>query len=313
MAERNREYALLRAVELYYFDGLTQAAISERLGCTRWTVGRLLKEAADQGIVEVKVHHDEARQNNLEMQLVAAFHLQYCRVIPAQPTLLETVALLARTAADFISDLRPRPAVVALGFGRTIGAVARALPENWGSGATVVQMSAAPASLDPSMVTGTIKTAARRAPGKARILPGAAIHSTQAELHQVLTAPQVRETLAAARGADVHAYSPGIVDRQANLLRGDGLTQAEKQNLLGNGKAIIGNRVIDGSGTVVAQDVDARTLGVDLDDLRSARLSVAVGTGTQKWPAFAALLEGRLANCLVIDARMGEHLLSHHS
>ena len=53
----DREAQMLRAAQLYYYDNLTQGAIADRLSCTRWTVGRLLEEARESGIVTISVNH----------------------------------------------------------------------------------------------------------------------------------------------------------------------------------------------------------------------------------------------------------------
>ncbi|MGX6496936.1 MAG: hypothetical protein ACWM0X_00050 [Schaalia turicensis] len=39
MMDDDREMAVLRAAQLYYYENMTQDSIADRLGCTRWTVG----------------------------------------------------------------------------------------------------------------------------------------------------------------------------------------------------------------------------------------------------------------------------------
>ena len=71
--EGARESQVLRAAQLYYYENLTQGAIADRMGCTRWTVGRLLEEARKSGIVRITITHPQARVRPLEKQLAAAF------------------------------------------------------------------------------------------------------------------------------------------------------------------------------------------------------------------------------------------------
>lgn len=107
---------LLRAAQLYYLDGLTQAAVADRLGCTRWTVSRMLTQARDAGIVQLDVKHPKARIRELERDLVQAFDLRAAWVVPAQQTAVQTIRLAVSEAADFVRDMRPRHATVAFGW-----------------------------------------------------------------------------------------------------------------------------------------------------------------------------------------------------
>lgn len=310
MIDRDRERAMLRAVEFYYFEGFTQAAISERLGCTRWTVGRLLKEATDAGVVEINIHHERARRHDLEQRLECGFGLVRARVVPTGSTPRETMSRLAHAGADFLTDIRPRPRVVGVAYGRTMGAMARALPERWIQGVTVVQIAAAPANLDDAFVGSSIRMISRRGNGVSRTLPSVPVFATAEQKRRVEAQEEVATCLGLARKADVVFYSPGPAGAESLLIDSEGFSPAEAEQLRGGGAvAVIGNRLITAEGEPADAEVDQRTLGVGLDDLRQARLSVAVGGGADKHEAFRAIVRGRLANVLVIDSDTAEMLL----
>ena len=54
MDARRRDY-LIRVAQLYYQDGLSQAAVARTLGISRPTVSNLLKECRESGIVEIRI------------------------------------------------------------------------------------------------------------------------------------------------------------------------------------------------------------------------------------------------------------------
>ena len=160
-----RQRAVLRAAQLYFLDGLTQAAVAERMGCTRWTVGRLLKEGEDSGVVDIRIRHAQARVRPLEIELKSRFGLADVQVVGTQETTGQTLALVAQTAADYLADIRPRPTAVALAWGRTTSAVARAAAPRWSPGTRVVQANAAPGGVDELLGSGATRLLARKAPG----------------------------------------------------------------------------------------------------------------------------------------------------
>ena len=54
---RQDPFLLAEVAQRYYLEDLTQEQIARRLGVSRSQVSRMLKEAREQGIVEIRVHH----------------------------------------------------------------------------------------------------------------------------------------------------------------------------------------------------------------------------------------------------------------
>ncbi len=308
LIDKHRERAILRAVELYYFEGLTQAAVSERLGCTRWTVGRLLQEADQQGIVRVTVHHPGARRRDLEIRLTEKYGLYRARVIPHENDPKATLKAVAVAAADFLTDIRPRPATIGLGHGRTVGAIVRAIPDTWDRGTTVAQMFAAPVLIDDALVGSSVRLLARRTGGEAKTLPATPVFATAEAL--AVARNENADCLESAAAAEAIVYSPGTVDAATFLLKDSAVTDEEAETALRCGAvAVVGNRVVNMDGEAAHADLDSRTLGITLDEMRAAPVSVAAGAGLEKVEAFKAVLGAALANTAVVDSAIAEELL----
>lgn len=310
MYETKRDRALVRAVELYYYEGMTQAAISDRLGCTRWTVGRLLKEAEERGIVKVSIRHPQARSNQLELQLKRTFGLRDARVVPTQSRRSDNLALVARTTADYLSDIRPRPQVVGVACGRTTGSVARALADNWALGVAVTQSCAIPAEADDNLTGATVRIFAKRGRGIWRTITAPSFGETLEDAERIRHAPEIAESLTLLSQAELIVYSPGVVTPDSALAVYGHQGQEEIEALQNSGAVTtIVNRYVDSSGEVVDPELDARTIGIDLDSLRKAKTTVAVGSGVDKRAGFAAVLAGKLATSIVTDSETAEYLL----
>ena len=56
--DAERHGTVVRAAWLYYKDALTQAEIADRLFVSRATVGRLLEQAREEGIVRFEISAD---------------------------------------------------------------------------------------------------------------------------------------------------------------------------------------------------------------------------------------------------------------
>ena len=66
---------MVRIAQMYYRMNLSQEQIGERLGLSRFRVGRLLDRALREEIVRIEVVHPDARLVELEEQLVQRFGL----------------------------------------------------------------------------------------------------------------------------------------------------------------------------------------------------------------------------------------------
>ena len=63
------DQTILRVAWLYYMENLTQAEIGERLGLTRARVNRMLSEARQTGIVNIRLNSAFASCAELEHRL----------------------------------------------------------------------------------------------------------------------------------------------------------------------------------------------------------------------------------------------------
>ena len=59
---------LLKVAQLYYEQGLTQNEIAKKLFISRSNISRLLTQAREAGIVEIKVHYPFERKRRIEVE-----------------------------------------------------------------------------------------------------------------------------------------------------------------------------------------------------------------------------------------------------
>lgn len=122
--EQTEETNLLTEISVaYYQDGATQEEISKRFGLSRVKIGRLLKRARDQGIVEIKVKYHPVFGAKLEEQLKERFGLKRALIALDQPTENEQRALLAGVVSTYLSTTLKDGMVVSVGQGRNVSAV----------------------------------------------------------------------------------------------------------------------------------------------------------------------------------------------
>ena len=135
---------LIQASRLYYELGETQSRVAELLGVTRPQVSRLLKRARAEGVVEIRIVDQAAEASTAADVLRDRFGLAAVHLAPALVGPEEVSRrMIGRLAADVLSAAIRDGAVVGIGDGASISAVADALAADeplHETGATVVPL-----------------------------------------------------------------------------------------------------------------------------------------------------------------------------
>lgn len=307
-----REQQMLQAAKLYYQLDLTQTAIARRMNLTRWTVGRLLKDAKAQGIVRIEIVSNNTRRTDLEGELQRRHRLDDVVVVPTSDHEERTITqALARAGADYLAALRPE--LLAISWGRTMAALASYVPTGWNPDFHVVMVNGA-TSRSTSMVNGTrvAEDLAAAGPGTATLLPVPAILGERATREALECDPVIADVLDMARKADVACFSLGGMSTGSVLVQSGYLSDSDVDRLAADGAVgdCIG-RFIDIDGVVVDPALDGRTLGLTLAEIANKNQCIVVAGGTAKHPVVRAALNGRLLDVLITDDATAAALLEN--
>ncbi len=307
------EELMLRAAELYYYEERTQADVAEKLGLTRWTVGRLLDDARKTGLVRIVIDHPLGRRHDLEVELTRAFGLREVVVLPSQSRTAITATAVARVAAQRLAAIRPTVRRIAVSWGRTIAAVAADLPRGWAKGVEVVQTNGGPTLAAGNPVGDSLHVMAEKGPGSVRSLTVPTIVGSAELAASLRREVSIGQTLAAAAAAKVMIYSPGSVSAESVLVRSGYLTADQVASWQRAGAVgDILSHFITGSGAVADPGLDARTLSIDLAAVRRCPTVIAVAWGAHKTEATRAAMTAGLCTTAIVDSAIATALLDPH-
>jgi len=300
----DRTALLLEVAQRYWEQGRTQEDIGHELHLTRWKVGRLLEEARAEGIVQITVVHPRARRRDLEAELRARFGLRDCVVVPAPGGAAPGSTHVALAAADLLRSRGRSLRTLGVSWGNTLQEVAAVLPAGWTTGLEVVQVNGnVSRSVRPTTAADVALSIARSGNGRATLLPLPAIvehASTRAALYSETS---VRRTLDRARTADALLFSLGALSAESVLVQSGAVTADELERLRSAGACgdVLGH-FVTAEGALADDDLESRTVGLTLDDLRGADRAIAVAAGAAKAGTIRAALHTRLCSVLVTDA-----------
>ncbi|WP_342000579.1 sugar-binding transcriptional regulator [Microbacterium sp. LWH7-1.2] len=307
------ELLSIRAAELYYEENLTQEEIGRNLQITRWKVGRLLTQAKEEGFVRIEILHSRARRPQLERRLREERGLIDAVVVSRAGVRSEDELpqRVAQAAADYLAGMRPNPRVLGVSWGRTLSDIAHHLRDGWSGGTDVVQINGGVSmSQRPGTAAATAVSIAQKGGGTAALLPSPAILERRATKEAIEADRVVAGVLDAARSANAYLFSAGPADHGSVHVDSGYLTTADIDRLVAAGAVgdVVG-RYIAADGRIADDELDARTVGVSLDDLRRADVAIAAIAGTSKRAIAAAVVASGLCTVLVTDESTAQHLL----
>jgi DNA-binding transcriptional regulator LsrR (DeoR family) len=305
----DRTELLVAVASLYYELNQNQQQIADRLEISRSSVSRMIKEARDLGIVEIRIHKPLNRDFHLEQALIDRFGLQDAYVLIKAGDLRDEEALygVGRLAATYlqrvIEGMAPHTCI-GTAWGTGAFAAVNALPEDRDRQIDVVQLLGSVTVSDP-LIDG---------PDLARLL-AAKLGGRHFDLHapvlveqptlrsMLVHEPSVREGLQRGRGVALAITGVGtMVEEASSFLRAGHLTAAELAQLREQG--IVGEtcgRFFDAWGRYEDFAINERVIGIALDDLRRIPRVIAVARGLPKARSILAALRGRYMTVLATD------------
>jgi DNA-binding transcriptional regulator LsrR (DeoR family) len=304
---------LAKAARLYFVEDRSQDDVAAVLGTTRSNVSRMLKQARDLGIVEIRIVDPARRDHELERALRDRFPLVDARILAVAPD-TDVLPGVGRLAVRWLEETLRDGQVVALSWGQTLEAMVQAVDGLSRRDVEVVQLVGGLSSLD-SAATGQelVRELSERMGARHRYLHAPALFGSAEALAMLLRERTIAAALDAAKRADIAIVgigTPGIGSSEA-LLTALALTPEERAAF--DAARPVGDvcgRYYDLDGRAVGGVVGERMLAVTLDDLRAIPTVAGVAAGREKAPGILGALHGRIIDVLVCDQAAARAVLS---
>lgn len=307
---------LLAAARLYYLERRSQAEIAARMGISRSSVSRMLSEAQQQGIVEIRINDPGGRVHELEQDLQNKFGLRDLRVANAGLTHgLRLDDQVGTQASRLLLEHLKDSMTVALSWGHALQAMVYATTSDQEhQGLTLVQLVGGLSSVR-NEISGQelVRELAVRLGAGYRFLHAPAVLESSTSRDALLGEPSIADVLKSAVRADLAVVGIGTPTHGSSAAILDSLSLSEdEQRRFWDAHPVgdIAARYYGPSGEPVHGPVEDRILGVRLEDLIAIPHVIGVAQGRAKAPGVLGALRGHLIDSLVCDEVLARHLLS---
>ena len=309
MDDKKRIILALKTATLYYRDGLNQNDIAAELDISRATVSRLLQFCRERGLVTIKINNPIAPLHQLEVDLLAKYPaLRKIIIVPGENDPLEEVG---QAGANYIERIVQNGDIIGLGWGKTVYQVGLHLNPKDVSDITVVQMKGSMSNTDTrNYAFETVNTFANAFNTIPQYLPLPVIFDHAKTRELVANDTHIKHIMKLGVKSNIAVFTVGTVRDSALLFKLGYFTKQEQQTLQEEAVGDVFSRFIDGKGRIVNQQINERTIGIALPELRKKKHSILVAANVAKVPAVHGVLTAGYANTLVIDQESANNLVA---
>ena len=300
---------LVQVARLYYMDHLGQREIAERIGVSRSLIAQYLRKAREQGLVRIEIADPDDRCADLAEGIRAKIGIEHVEVVSdiGNPA-LTSGAVAVRTAEHLDRRLKPRE-VLGLAWGRSVMEVVSALSPRSPRHVEVVPLFGERSNLSEyTQLNQLVMQAAGRIGGAPHFLLAPMLVGTARLRDDLLKEDQVKQVIESWGRLDVACFGVGVVPPTPGMIPYLGEEFIPKLQPAGAVGDICG-RYFDRSGTIIPSGLEDRIIGVSVEELRKARLTIAVAHGADKGRAVAAALRTGLISALFVDQACAQVIL----
>lgn len=310
--DKEKQRLSIEAAKLYYQSDYSQQEISTKLGLSRPTVSRLLQYAKDKGYVKIEIRDPREDADILANELKMKYKLdtvQLCHSPLNEPD--EIKKNISKEAALFLNNTVRDGDIIGVTWGTTMHAVALQLQSKPLKGVEVVQLkggvSHSQVNTYAAEIVNLFAEAYQTIP---RYLPLPVIFDRIEVKQMVEEDRHIGRIIELGKQANIAVFTVGTVKEDALLFRLGYFNKEERELLQRTGAGDICSRFFDTEGRIISEEINNRTVGLDLNELRKKEKSILVAGGQRKLEAIQASLAGGFANTLITDQFTAKALLA---
>ncbi|SFJ52272.1 deoxyribonucleoside regulator [Paenibacillus sp. UNC496MF] len=302
---------MLDAVRMYYQLDYSQQEIAKQLGVSRPTVSRFIQQAKEEGYVVINIIDPFENNDVLAGKIERKFGLKKV-VIVNVPNYTDAVVkkYLGTAGAKYLDNVIKDGDIVAATWGTTLYEVALNLQDKHVKDVKVVQLNGGVSHSETSTYASEIISLF----GKAfhtvpYFIPLPAIVDHPIVKKTIETDRHIRNILELGKKANIAMVTVGAPTEDSVLIKANYFSEPELRLIMEKGAGDICSRYININGTICSQELDQRTIGIDLNDLKKKEQSILVAGGIRKVDGIYGALRGRYVNVLITDQFTAKYLM----
>lgn len=302
---------LVSVARLYYEHNYSQSMIADKLNLSRPYISKLIAQAREEGIVTIQINDPAHTETPLEREIRQRFALRKVIVVPMSMD-VTPLAKIGAVCARFLDTIVSSGDIIGVSWGGTMFSCAQnAISRQDLNNIIVVQLCGGTSNIERSIYASEIpKLFADAYSGVPYILPLPAIVDNIHVKQSMLTDRGVNQVMEYGIKSNIALFTLGQFGEDnalihAGYLSGYPLKKLNKSEAVGD----ICSHFIDENGQLCDEELDSRTIGISLEELKKKDYRIAVAEGQKKVRSICGALNGGHINVLITDEDTAQSVL----
>ncbi|KHD44844.1 sugar-binding transcriptional regulator [Streptococcus hongkongensis] len=301
-----RKRLLAKIAYMYYIEEKSQTQIAKELSIYRTTICRHLAKAKSEGIVRIEISDFDTKLFQLEDYVRQKYGIEKIELVAdiASDRPEEVLTKVARAAAELVRQTISDGNRVGLSWGSSISSMIDELDGKSLKDISVLPLAGGPSHINAKYHVNTlVYRLARIFHGESTFINAMVIQENVALSQGISGSKYFQTILKDWQQLDLAIVGIGGEPNETqesqwrDLLTAEDYEELRQQDAVGE----ICCRFFNEKGQAVYQNLQDRTIGIDLEQLREVPKTIAIASGTEKAKAIQAALKSGVINCLVTD------------
>ncbi|MDR3353726.1 MAG: hypothetical protein LBO21_01655 [Synergistaceae bacterium] len=299
---------MLNVVKKYYEMGMTQEQIAKEEFISKSSVCRLIKKASANGIISFSINYPVDAVDDLENEFYRYFDID--RVVIA-PTSGDDIDARMRgtcrlVASDICKMILPND-ILAVSWGLTMDQLASTFATeiiiNKKCDKVVMMNGSIASEVHSTKSSYIVGQFADFFSARGYLMPVPMIVDTKETADMLKADSHIKYVLEYAGASRLAVFSIGAASYESVLRKRGAYSKEDYDDVLTKGAVgdIIG-RCFDINGNLVSTSIDDRIMGIDMKILKSKKIRMGIGVGSNKARAIIGALKGGMVNRLYMDS-----------
>ena len=316
-----QEYAFISQVaDMYYNQNMLQSEIAKRLYFSRSKVSRILTQAKELGIVDIKVKKILERVPSIEDTLKEQFHLRDAIVISSfsNEEYDQNLDIVSDFASIYISNLLKGSIILGVSNGNAVNKVTRKISPIHPCKLEIVQIVGSGSNAHQAVESrDSVNRIAEVFPGGRSYFLNTPLYMDNAFARsQLLQNPSVVSVFEMMKRCNILLTGLGAFDEKrfqtAEIIR-EYQTEAHARELAEKGAVgCIMAVYYDINGNYIPCDWNDKCITMPFDEVKANSFTVAVACGNKKVKPILGALRGGLINVMITNLATASQVLALH-
>ncbi|WP_339213518.1 sugar-binding transcriptional regulator [Ornithinibacillus sp. FSL M8-0202] len=295
---------LIRVAKLYYFEGWTQSEIAKKVNKSRPIISKLLKQAKESNIVEIYIKDETIHTVGLERLIEKKYGLQEVIVVATGDDGPDMIMRnIGKAAAEYIERRLEKINSIGVSWGKSVHAVVEAIEYQDKGHVHITPLIGGMGQYNVHYHSNHLTfQMAKKLNTSSSYLYAPAVVENMDLRNRIMSSKDVHDVLLKGRAVDLAIVGIGNPGYNATMNELGYVSQEEQNSLIELGAVGDINSIFyDVNGNHVEHSLNYRTIGINLQDLKSIPEVIAVVSGQHKVEALHVALKHKCLSTVVLD------------